>query len=122
MKKSLRIYRLFVRILGTLALIGYIRFLIDEGVPLLTSQATFEDISAYILFAVFFAAFILLWKHELLSGILMLVWYGLILLCIFEVWKNAALVGIVALPIAIIGIVVLIFGILKKRAISSKLV
>ncbi|WP_340114258.1 DUF7670 domain-containing protein [Maribellus mangrovi] len=115
----MKIYRLIVRILGLLALIGYVLFLIDEGIPLLTSQATFADISAYILFAVFLAAFILLWKHELLSGILMIVWFGLVLFCIFNVWEDAALAGILALPIAIIGIVVFIFGILKKRAVST---
>ncbi|WP_370478009.1 DUF7670 domain-containing protein [Tamlana flava] len=119
MKKSFRIYRLIIRILGLLALMGYILFLIDEGVPLLTKQPTFADISVYMLFAIFLAAFICLWKYELISGILMLVWYGLVLLCIFEVWENAALVGMVALPISIIGIMVLIFGILKKRAFSS---
>lgn len=106
--------------LGSLALLGYILFLANEGIPLLTSQATFADISAYILLAVFLAAFILLWKHELLSGILMLIWFGLVLFCIFNVWEDAALVGIVALPIAIIGIVVSIFGILKKRAVSAQ--
>ena len=116
MKKSMRIYRFIIRILGSLALLGYIQFLIDEGVPLFASQVTFAEVSVYILFAVFLVAFILLWKHELLSGILMLVWYGLVLLCIFEIWENAALAGIVALPIAVIGIVVLIFGILKRRA------
>lgn len=120
MKKSIIIYRLIVRILGTLALIGYILFLIDGGVPLLANDVTFTDISVYIVFAVFLVAFILLWKHELIAGILMLVWYGLVLVCIFEVWENAALAGIVALPIAIIGIVVLIFGILKRRVVSSK--
>lgn len=119
MKKNMRIYRLIVRILGSLALIGYIQFLIDEGVPILTNNVTFAEISVYILFAIFLAAYILLWNRELFSGILMLVWFGLILLCIFYVWENAALVGIVALPIAILGIVVLIFGILKKRTVAS---
>jgi hypothetical protein len=119
MKKSMRTYRLIIRILGSIALIGYIRFLIEEGVPLFTGLVTFADISVYILFALFLVAFLLLWKHELIAGILLLVWYGLVLLCIFEVWEDAALAGVVALPIAIIGIVVLIFGFLKKRAGAS---
>ena len=119
MKKSMKIYRIIIRILGSLALVGYIQFLIEEGVPLLTSGVSFADISVYILFTVFLAAYILLWKQELLSGILMIIWYGLLLLCVFEVWDNAALVAALAIPIPIIGIVVIIFGILKKRAKAS---
>ena len=121
MKKSIIIYRLIVRILGILALMGYVLSIIDGGIPPIANDMTIADISAYILFAVFLAAFILLWKHELISGILMLVWYGIVLFCIFKVWENAALAGIVALPIAIIGIVVLIFGILKRRFLSTKM-
>ena len=117
MKKSPNLFRNILRILGTIAAIFYILFLIDEGVPLF-NDATFADISVYLLFLVFVLGYYFLWKNELTSGLILIAWHGIQWFLVFWVWVDGALTLILGIPIGILGIIVLIYGIRKN--ISSK--
>ena len=87
MKKSIKVHRLILRILGSLAFIGYILFLIGEGIQLF-KEASFADVSVYLLFAVFLAGYLFLWKNELISGILFIAWHGLQWSLVLWVWVD----------------------------------
>lgn len=113
----MKTFRIILRILGSLALAGYILFLAGEGLPTIRN-VTFADISVYLLFAFFLGGFVLSWKNELLAGILFVLWHGLQWTLVFWVWIDAALTLIFGLPIAIIGILFIIYGI-RKRIVSS---
>ena len=106
-------YRNVLRTLCTIAVLGYILFLIGEGVPIF-KELNFADISVYLLFAVFVLAYIFLWKNELISGILLVAWYGLEWCLVLWVWVDGDMVIVLGFPIFIIGILVLIYGIRHK--------
>ena len=106
-------YRNVLRTLGSIAALGYILFLIGEGVPNF-KDLNFADISVYILFAVFVLGYIFLWKNELISGILLVAWYGFEWCLVLWVWVDGDMVIILGFPIFIIGILVLIYGIRHK--------
>ena len=90
-----------------------------EHVPLFSAK-TFADLSVYLLFIVFLIAYAILWKNELISGILLIVWYGLQWVLVFWVWTDGALTLVFGLPIGVIGLLLLIYGILKNSSIFSK--
>ena len=113
-------YRNVLRTLGTIAALGYILFLIGEGVPIF-KELNFADISVYLLFAVFVLAYIFLWKNELISGILLVAWYGLEWCLVLWVWVDGDMVVVLGFPIFIIGILVLIYGI-RHKALSIPVV
>jgi len=114
----MKIYRLIIRILGSLALIGYVLFLIGEKVTFF-KDATFADVTVYLLFAIFLVGYIFLWNFELISGIILIVWYGIQWGLVFWVWEDGEMTLIFGFPIAIIGILVLIYGIRKRSNTSS---
>ncbi len=109
----LLIFRRILRILGVFAMVGYILFLIMEKSPLL-HDSTFADTSVYLLFLVFLLSSILLWKYELTAGILLIVWYGLQWILVFQVWADGALTLVMGLPIACIGILAVVYGIIRR--------
>jgi len=117
-KRSSSVFRNIVRVLGTIAFLFYILFLIEENVPLIGS-ASFADISVYILFLIFVVGYYFLWGNELISGIILIVWHGLQWLLVFLVWEHGEMTLVLGLPIGIFGILVLIFGLWKQK--SSKL-
>ena len=119
MKRSTYLFRNVLRILGTIAALGYILFFIGEGVPHF-KEVTFADISVYLLFAVFVLGYYFLWKDEIISGILFIVWHVLQWCLVFWVWPDGGVTIILGIPIGIFGIVVLIYGIRKQ--VSSKTV
>jgi len=96
-----------------------VQFLVGEHVPLLKAS-TFADVSVYLLFSVFLIGYVLLWKNELISGILLIVWYGLQWVLVFWVWIDGELTLIFGLPIGIIGVLLLLYGIRIKHLPSSK--
>lgn len=118
MKDFNKIYRLIFRIAGSLAAIGYILFIIDEKAPLF-NDATFTDVTIYLLFAVFILGFILLWKYELISGLVLIAWYVLAWCLFFGVWKDGGILLVLGFPIASLGVCLLIFGIKQKISSSS---
>lgn len=113
MENKLTVFQKVLKILGTLALIGYVIFLIGEGIPPL-DEITFASISVYILFLIFLAGYYTLWKSELIAGILFIAWHGIQWLLVFYVWTDGELTLIFGLPIGIMGIVLLIYGWRKK--------
>lgn len=114
MKKDLKVYRLILRILGSIAFIAYILFLIDEGIQQ-SGDLSFEHSTVYILFLVFLAGYIFLWKNEIISGILLIAFYVLQWCLVIWVWENGGMTVILGFPIAVLGILVLIYGI-KHRS------
>ena len=106
-------YRNVLRILGTIAALGYILFLIDFGVPHF-KELNFADTSIYLLFAVFMLGYMFLWKNELISGILIVLWYALEWCLVLWVWVDGDMVIVLGFPIFIIGILVLFYGIRHK--------
>ena len=118
MRKFDNLFRNILRILGTVSAILYILFLIDEGVPLY-KEATFADISVYLLFLVFVLGYYFLWKNELVSGLLLITWYGLQWILVFYVWVDGGMTLILGLPIGLIGIIFLIYEFSKKVSLKA---
>ena len=116
-KKSTNLIRNILRILGTIGAILYILFLIDEDVPL-NKEATFADISVYLLFLVFVLGYYFLWKNELLSGLILIVWHGLQWILVYWIWVDGSMTLILGIPLGLFGFIVLIYGI--SKTISSK--
>lgn len=119
MKKTNHGFRLALRILISFAFLGYVLFLIDEKVPLL-KDATFVDISVYVLFLVFFLGFILLWKREYFSGIVLIVWHLLQWCLVIWVWENGDMTLIFGFPIALLGFLLLVNAKKQKKAVLSR--
>jgi hypothetical protein len=76
----------------------------------------FADISIYLLFLVFALGFFFLWKNELISGIILVIWHGIQWLLVFFVWPDGGMTLILGLPIGIYGILLLAYGIRKEKA------
>ena len=117
MKKPADKFRKILRILGTIAVALYILFLIAEGIPLST-ESSFADVSVYLLFLLFILGYYFLWKNELISGIILIIWHAIQWVLVFWVWVDGGLTLIFGLPLGIFGIIVLIYGVRKN--ISSK--
>ena len=118
-KKYPNLFRNILRISGTIAAVFYILFLVAEGVPV-SRGAAFAEISVYLLFALFILGFIFLWMNELVSGLLLIIWYALEWILVFWVWVDGALTLILGIPIGILGIILLIYGI-KKTTLQRSL-
>ncbi|WP_340114290.1 DUF7670 domain-containing protein [Maribellus mangrovi] len=113
MQRKVNINRLILRIVSSLALIIYILFLIDEGIPL--KNSTFEQLSAFTLFAIFLIGYYFLWKNEIISGLIFILWH-IFQWCLVEwIWSDGALTLIMGIPIVIIGILILINGLKKQN-------
>ena len=117
MKKYPNLFRNILRISGTIGAVFYILFLVFEDVPLF-KEVTFADTSVYLLFAVFIFAYYFLWKDELVSGLILIAWHGLQWILVFWVWVDGALTLILGIPLGLLGIVVLIYGISKKNSLK----
>ena len=115
MKKSAKVVRATLRVLSIVALILYILFLFGESVPL-GFTAAFAETSVYLLFLVFVLGFIVLWKNELVAGIILIVWYGIQWCLVLWVWVDGGMTVILGFPIAILGVFILIYGIKQRRA------
>lgn len=117
MKQPSEVYQLIIRILTVLALIVYILSLIGERAPLFRGAA-FQDVSVYLLFIVFLAGFLTIWRFELISGILLVAWYGFEWCLGLWVWDDPDLALVTGFPIFIIGLLAIIYGV-RKRAASQ---
>ena len=115
MKKSTNLFRNILRVLGKIAAILYILFLIAEDVPLFEAT-TFADTSVYLLFVVFVLGYYFLWKNELISGIILITWHILQWVLVFWVCVDGALTLVLGIPLGLFGIVFLIYGIRNTRS------
>jgi len=118
MRKSTAAFQNIFRVLGIIAFAFYILFLIDEDVPLLKS-ASFADKSVYLSFLIFVVGYYFLRKNELVSGTILIIWHALQWLFVFYVWERGEMTLILGLPIGVLGILVLIFGIWKQKSLKS---
>jgi len=112
------IFRIILRVMGTIAALFYLLFLIFEGVPLFKAS-NFADISVYLLFLLFALGYYFLWRNELISGIIILIWYALEWILVFWVWVDGGMTLILGLPISLLGIFTLIYG-AKKTGMTKK--
>jgi hypothetical protein len=117
MKQPSEAYQLIIRILTSLALIVYIIFLIGERAPLFR-EASFQDISVYLLFLVFLASFLTIWRYEVISGILLIAWYGFEWCLGLWVWDDPDMGLVLGFPIFITGILSIIYGVRKRAALQ----
>jgi len=118
MKRSNNLFRNILRILGSISAILYIIFLVAEGVPLF-KDVTFADITVYLLFVIFVVGYYFLWKNEFISGIILVTWHGIQWILVFWVWVDGALTLIMGIPIGLLGIFTLIYGIRKKPLLRA---
>ena len=116
-KKPARYFRTILRALSVIALLMYVLFLTEEDVPLRNS-GSFVHSSVYLLFLVFVIGLILLWRNELISGIIFVFWYGLQWALVFWVWDDGELTLILGLPIGLLGILITVYAFWLKK--SSK--
>jgi hypothetical protein len=72
-------------------------------------------VSVYLLFLVFLVGILAFWKNEFVSGLILIAWYGLQWALVLWVWEDGGMTLILGFPIAIFGVLALIYGIGKKR-------
>ena len=118
MKKPTNLFCTILRILVTIAAILYIVFLVAEGVPL-NNEATFADISVYLLFAFFVVGYYFLWKNEIVSGLILIAWHAIQWILVFWVWVDGGMTLILGIPIGILGIIILIYGIRQNKSLKA---
>ena len=115
MNKRADLVRTILRVVGTVAAILYIVFLVGERTPLFRG-VTFAEVSVYLLFLVFVAGYYFLWRNELVSGIILLAWHGLQWILVWWVWVDGGMTLILGIPIAVFGLVVLIHALRRRRS------
>ena len=113
------VYRIVLRILVTMAAVGYIIFLIGESTSS-AGEPVFDIVMMYVLFAVFALGYYFSWKNEFISGILLIAWHGLQWILVLRVWDDADMTIVLGIPIFVLGILSLIYGIRQKRFSSPK--
>jgi len=118
MKKPSEAFQIIIRILTSLALIIYIISLIGEKAALF-GGASFQDISVYLLFIVFLAGFLTVWKYELVSGILLVAWYGFEWCLGLWVWEDPDMALALGSTIFITGLLSIIYGLRKRAALKD---
>lgn len=115
MKKPSKKARTVLRVLGIVAFALYILFLIGEGIPMV-SGASFAETSVYLLFLIFVLGFIFLWKNELVSGLILMIWHVIQWCLVIWVWPDGDMTLIMGLPIGILGLFLFIHGLSKRRS------
>jgi len=70
-------------------------------------------------FLIFVVGYYFLRKNELVSGTILIIWHALQWLFVFYVWEHGEMTLILGLPIGVLGILVLIFGIWKQKSLKS---
>ena len=110
-------YRLARRILGTIAALAYAHFIVDASIHFQDSgESTFGGAMMYALFAFFLLAYYFLWKNELISGVLLILWYGFLWILVMFVWHAAAMTIILGLPIFVLGLILTVRALIVKHS------
>lgn len=105
--------RITLKIIATILAIFYAIIFIGEITPPFF-ESTFGVSMVYVLFCFFLLGYYFLWKNEKISGIILILWYGFLLLLAFFVWSNAGMVIVLGIPIPILGALLLIKTHFKK--------
>ncbi|MCG9970652.1 hypothetical protein [Christiangramia crocea] len=116
MRSRIENYSLTLKILTSIALVGYILFLIMDNASLYTESS---ELTGYFLFTIFLAGYILLWKQKIIAGTVFLIWYSIQWYLVFLVWEKGLMTLILGFPIAALGLIILLHGIKKKSNRSS---
>lgn len=109
MKNPIKFFRNVLRVLASVAAIFYVVFLVDESISIVDALSL-EGLTVYLLFLFFMIGYIYVWKNEIVTGLLWVVWYGLQWGLVMYVWTDAALTLVLGFPIPIIGIFFLWHG------------
>ena len=96
-----------LRILTTLAAIIYAVIFIGEITPPFY-ESGFGVVIVYVLFAFFLLGYFYLWKNEKISGVILVIWYGLLWIAGVWIWTNAGMVLVLGIPILLLGALLLI--------------
>jgi len=95
-----------LRILITLAAIIYAIIFVEEITPPFY-ESGLGVAMVYVLFAFFLLGYFYLWKNEKISGLILVVWYGLLWVVGIWIWTNAGMVLGLGIPIPILGAILL---------------
>ena len=120
MKSSFhKISLIILKILLTISFICYIMIFIEEIIPPF-SEGFFGVFMIYTLFIIFMIGYYFLWTNEKISGIIIMSWYGLMLIIGFFVWSDAGMVILLGFPVFIFGIFLFIHSLRKTKKKSFK--
>lgn len=116
MRSRIENYSLSLKILTSIALIGYFILFMAESAGLYSET---NALTGYFLFGLFLTGYILLWKQKVIAGIVFLIWYSIQWYMVFLIWEKGLMTLLLGLPIAALGLLILLNGIKKKPNKSS---
>lgn len=116
MRSRIENYSLSLKILTSIALIGYFILFMAESAGLYSET---NELTGYFLFGLFLTGYILLWKQKVIAGIVFLIWYSIQWYMVFLIWEKGLMTLLLGLPIAALGLLILLDGIKKKSNKSS---
>jgi hypothetical protein len=96
--------------------VGYILFIIDEGVKIFPFNA--ETTTVSLLFFYYLAIFVLSWFREKTAGYLFISWYVIEMALVFYVWTEAGMVIVLGFPVLPIGVFYVLYG--ERKALGQK--
>lgn len=111
MRNRIENYSLSLKIVASMALVGYIILLLAKNAALYTESS---ELTSYFLFSLFTVGYILLWKQKVIAGMVFLIWYTIQWYMVFLVWEKGIMTLILGFPIAVLGLLILLNGIKKK--------
>jgi len=114
-----RLVQNVLRVIGCIIALGYLIFIVDGISSALQyktppEESAFGIFMVYVLFAFFLTAFYFMWKNEALSGLLLIIWFAVLLMLVRWIWVAAVPTLILGAPIFLFGVALLIYG-LRKR-------
>ena len=116
MRSRIENYSLTLKIITSMAMVGYIIFLMLESSALYNESS---ELTGYFQFSLFAVGYILLWKQKVIAGMVFLIWYTIQWYMVFLVWEKGLMTLILGFPIAALGLLILLNGIKKKTNKSS---
>jgi small-conductance mechanosensitive channel len=115
------IFRIVLRIIVTVAAVLYILIFIEEAFPPYPEDMRESNLGiamVFVLFLWFAIGYVYLWLNQKISGILLILWYLLLVLTASFIWKYGGMTIIIGWPIPVLGILLLFHYHLKKRITS----
>lgn len=106
-----------LRVLITLAAIGYSLVLITEALPPYdpaTRELDLRIAMIAILFTWFLAGYYYLWKNERTAGILLSLWWVALFFTAWLVWDYGNVTVVLGFPVFILGLLLLVYWRKKK--------
>ncbi|MDX1544410.1 MAG: hypothetical protein R3214_10730 [Christiangramia sp.] len=117
MRSRIENYSLTLKIITSMAMVGYIIFLMLESAALYNESSA---LTGYFLFSLFAVGYILLWKQKVIAGMVFLIWYTIQWYMVFLVWEKGLMTLLLGLPVAVLGLLILLNGIKKKTKKPSQ--